>query len=71
MKSGWLRVVFFFSSCSGRTWEPTNSGIGTRVGPSGDAIPVFCLSVDPHDNNILWIGTQNVRGFLASDLERG
>ncbi len=56
----------FTSSDGGRTWAPTNSGIGTRAGPSGDAVPVFCLSIDPHDNDILWIGTQNVRGIFKS-----
>jgi photosystem II stability/assembly factor-like uncharacterized protein len=56
----------FTSDDGGRTWEPTNSGISTRAGPSGDAIPVFCLSIDPHDNDILWIGTQNVRGIFKS-----
>ena len=35
----------FTSRDGGKTWEPTNSGIGTRAGPSGDAIPVFCLSI--------------------------
>ena len=40
------------SSDGGRTWNPTNTGIGIRTGPSGDAIPVFCLSIDPHDNDI-------------------
>jgi len=56
----------FRSNDGGQSWEPINSGIGTRAGPSGDAIPVFCLSIDPHDNDILWIGTQNVRGIFKS-----
>jgi photosystem II stability/assembly factor-like uncharacterized protein len=56
----------FTSRDGGKTWEPTNFGIGTRAGPSGDAIPVFCLSIDPHDNDTIWIGTQNVRGIFKS-----
>jgi photosystem II stability/assembly factor-like uncharacterized protein len=56
-----------FKSCDGgQNWAPINSGIVTRSGPSGDAIPVFCLTIDPHDHDILWIGTQNVRGIFKS-----
>ena len=32
----------------GRTWRPSNNGIITRAGDSGDAVPVFCLTIDPH-----------------------
>ena len=56
----------FKSIDAGRSWKPINYGIATRAGPSGNAIPVFCLSIDPHDNDILWIGTQNVRGIFKS-----
>jgi photosystem II stability/assembly factor-like uncharacterized protein len=56
----------FISSNGGQTWYPSNEGITTRTGESGDAIPVFCLTIDPHDNDVIWIGTQNVRGIFKS-----
>ena len=56
----------FVSTDSGKTWQPSNEGITTRTGGSGDAIPVFCLTIDPHDHDIIWIGTQNVRGIYKS-----
>ncbi|UCC97959.1 MAG: hypothetical protein JSW66_19190 [Phycisphaerales bacterium] len=56
----------FISDDSGRSWYPSNQGISTRTGESGDAIPVFSLTIDPHDNDLIWIGTQNVRGIFKS-----
>jgi photosystem II stability/assembly factor-like uncharacterized protein len=56
----------FISNDAGKTWHPSNEGITTRTGGSGDAIPVFCLTIDPHDHDIIWIGTQNVRGIFKS-----
>jgi photosystem II stability/assembly factor-like uncharacterized protein len=56
----------FISTNGGETWHPSNEGITTRTGESGDAIPVFCLTIDPHDHDTIWIGTQNVRGIFKS-----
>jgi photosystem II stability/assembly factor-like uncharacterized protein len=56
----------FMSTDGGQTWFPSNEGITTRTGESGDAIPVFCLTIDPHDYDTIWIGTQNVRGIFKS-----
>ncbi len=56
----------FVSPNAGQTWYPCSKGITTRAGESGDAIPVFCLTIDPHDNDTIWIGTQNVRGIFKS-----
>lgn len=56
----------FISTNGGQTWRPSNQGINTRTGESGDAIPVFCLTIDPHDHDTIWIGTQNVRGIFKS-----
>jgi photosystem II stability/assembly factor-like uncharacterized protein len=56
----------FISTNGGQTWHPSNQGINTRTGESGDAIPVFCLTIDPHDHDTIWIGTQNVRGIFKS-----
>ncbi|NIT78764.1 MAG: hypothetical protein GWO44_18205, partial [Thermoplasmata archaeon] len=54
------------STDGGQTWFPSNEGITTRAGESGDAIPVFCLTIDPHNYDIIWVGTQNVRGIFKS-----
>jgi uncharacterized protein (TIGR03437 family) len=50
----------------GNTWSETNTGITARAGLSGDAIPVFCLTIDPHNPNIVWAGTQGTRGIFKS-----
>src|SRR6266850_1624630 len=49
------------STDGGQTWQASNTGIDTRVGPSQDAIPVFCLTIDPHNPNVIWAGTQGIR----------
>ena len=54
------------STDGGRTWFASNEGITTRTGPSGDAIPVFCLTIDPHNPDVIWVGTQNSRGIFKS-----
>jgi photosystem II stability/assembly factor-like uncharacterized protein len=56
----------FRSDDGAETWHPVNEGITTRAGPSGDAIPIFSLTIDPHDPDIVWAGTQNVRGIFKS-----
>ncbi|GAB4407292.1 MAG: hypothetical protein Kow00106_00090 [Anaerolineae bacterium] len=56
----------FRSTDGGKTWQPANNGIMTRVGESGDAIPIFCLTIAPHNYNTLWTGTQNTRGIYKS-----
>ncbi|HET7010613.1 MAG TPA: hypothetical protein VFI11_07550 [Anaerolineales bacterium] len=50
----------------GQSWTPSNTGIVTRVGESGDAIPVFSLTIDPNDPDIIWVGTQFQRGIFRS-----
>ncbi len=57
----------FMSTDAGASWFPANDGITTRTGPSGDAIPVFCTTIDPSDPDIVWAGTQNVRGIFRSE----
>jgi photosystem II stability/assembly factor-like uncharacterized protein len=56
----------FKSVDGGQTWHPANTGITTRTGESGDAIPIFCLTIDPHDYDTIWAGTQNTRGIYKS-----
>ena len=59
------------SSDGGQTWSPANEGITVRTGDSGDAIPVFCLTIDPHDPDVIWAGTQFQRGiFKTTDAGR-
>jgi photosystem II stability/assembly factor-like uncharacterized protein len=57
----------FMSTNGGYTWFPVNDGITTRTGPTGDAIPVFCVTIDPGNPDIVWAGTQNVRGIFRSE----
>ncbi len=54
------------SSDGGLTWNASNDGITTRTGPSGDAIPVFSLTIDPQNPDVIWVGTQNKRGIFRS-----
>jgi len=42
---------------AGQNWTPTNSGITTKGGTSGDAINIFSLTIDPNNSDILWAGT--------------
>src|SRR3972149_278995 len=50
----------------GRTWTPSNEGIDGRAGLSSDAIPVFSLTIDPNNYDILWVGLQGQRGIYRS-----
>src|SRR5712692_2466034 len=54
------------STDGGQTWQASNTGIDARVGPSLDAIPVFSLTMDPQNSNIVWVGTQGARGLFKS-----
>jgi photosystem II stability/assembly factor-like uncharacterized protein len=51
----------------GLNWRNMNEGITARAGQSGDAIPVFCATFDPNNNDIIWVGTQNTRGVYRSE----
>jgi photosystem II stability/assembly factor-like uncharacterized protein len=50
----------------GQTWFPINEGIDARAGSSGDAIPTFCLTIDPNNYDIIWTGTLEFRGVYRS-----
>ena len=52
---------------TGATWVQRNVSITTRTGPSKDEIPIFSLTVDPSNPDILWAGTQNHKGIYRSD----
>lgn len=56
----------FASTDGGASWLPSNTGITARAGGTGDAIPIFCLTIDPTHPNIVWVGTQNTRGIFKS-----
>lgn len=50
----------------GRTWTAKNKGIGVRAGSSGDGVPIFSLTIDPNNPDIVWAGTQSQRGVYKS-----
>ncbi len=50
----------------GVNWFASNTGIDSRTGSSGDAIPVFSLTVDPNNPNIVWAGLKDVNGIYKS-----
>ena len=54
------------STDGGKNWKPSNEGIVSRAGVSGDAIPIFCLTIDPNAPDTVWAGTQNMRGIYKS-----
>lgn len=56
----------FKSTDGGATWFQSNTGITTRAGGAGDAIPVFSLTIDPNDPDTVWIGTQYSSGVYRS-----
>jgi photosystem II stability/assembly factor-like uncharacterized protein len=56
----------FKSTDGGQTWFPSNNGITARSGTSFDAIPIFCLTIDPVHPDTIWVGTQNIRGIYKS-----
>ncbi|MCK4825755.1 hypothetical protein KA005_58950, partial [bacterium] len=50
----------------GNTWVQRNKGITCRTGPSEDGIPIFCLTIDPNNPDIVWAGTASMRGIYKS-----
>lgn len=56
----------FRSQDGGKTWQAANNGITTRIGETGELIPVFCLTIDPHNPEIIWAGTHLQTGVFKS-----
>ena len=56
----------FMSLNGGEDWFPSNSGINIHDGSTGDAIPVFSVTIDPSQPDIVWLGTQNKLGIYKS-----
>ncbi|MFC1475223.1 FlgD immunoglobulin-like domain containing protein [Candidatus Zixiibacteriota bacterium] len=54
------------SSDGGKSWKQKNTGITTIAGDSNDGIPIFSLTIDPGEPNIVWAGTQFSRGIYKS-----
>lgn len=54
------------SQDGGETWFASNRGITGRFGASGDAVPVFTLTVDPNLANIVWAGLKDDKGLYKS-----
>jgi photosystem II stability/assembly factor-like uncharacterized protein len=59
---------FFLSHDRGLTWEPSNEGINRLEGTT--IVPVFSATVDPHNPNIIWIGTQ-FSGHICKSTDGG
>jgi photosystem II stability/assembly factor-like uncharacterized protein len=47
----------------GLTWNESNTGIDVRA---GDGYPIFSLTIDPHNNDVMWAGTQSRMGIFKS-----
>jgi len=56
----------FISEDGGNLWYPSNQGITDRIGFSQNAIPVFCLTIDPNNPDIIWVGTEFQGGLFKS-----
>ncbi|HYE84384.1 MAG TPA: family 16 glycoside hydrolase [Clostridia bacterium] len=54
------------STNGGKTWSASNQGIIARGGSSEDTIPIFCVTIDPNNPDIIWSGTQTMRGIYKS-----
>jgi photosystem II stability/assembly factor-like uncharacterized protein len=58
------------STDDGLTWHPSNHGIPGQNGPTGDWKPIFSLTVDPHNPDIIWVGT-DVTGHIYKSIDAG
>jgi photosystem II stability/assembly factor-like uncharacterized protein len=45
------------SETGGQHWTLKNEGISVRSGPTGDAVNIFSLTIDPNNPEIIWAGT--------------
>ncbi|MGB6838080.1 MAG: family 16 glycoside hydrolase, partial [Dehalococcoidia bacterium] len=59
---------FFFSHDRGLTWEPSNEGIASLEGTT--IVPIFSTTVDPHNPDVIWIGTQ-FSGHIYKSTDSG
>jgi len=54
------------STNGGVTWYPNNSGIATVFGSTGQSTPIFCLTIDINNPDIVWCGTFQQTGIYRS-----
>jgi len=59
------------SNDGGNNWFATNRGIIGRAGSSGDAVPVFSLTVDPNNYNNVWAGLKDAKGAYKTTTAGG
>lgn len=57
----------FKSTDGGKSWFSVNQGIEAKPGLG---IPAFCATIDPHDPNVVWVGTQ-LTGHLYRSPDGG
>ncbi len=50
----------------GKTWIQRNQGIRGDVSDISGGAPIFSLTIDPSNPNIVWAGTQNFKGVFRS-----
>jgi photosystem II stability/assembly factor-like uncharacterized protein len=50
----------------GKTWYQKNEGIPKDPNRYGNGAPIFSLTIDPSNPNIIWSGTQNQKGIYKS-----
>lgn len=58
------------SNDDGLTWHPSNEGIPAQTGQTNDGRPVFSLTVDPHNPQIVWAGTDKT-GYIYKSTDGG
>ncbi|MBU0504758.1 hypothetical protein KJ708_02100, partial [bacterium] len=51
-----------YSTDGGETWTRANQGINIKTGPTEDSVPIFSLTIDPNDPDIIWAGTDAGEG---------
>jgi photosystem II stability/assembly factor-like uncharacterized protein len=58
------------STNNGYTWQPSNTGVPAQLGPTGDWRPIFSLTVDPLNPQIIWAGT-DITGHIYKSTDGG
>ena len=61
------RAGLFKSVDGGLTWQDTLGNL--EIGPDAVA-PIFCATIDPHNYDVIWIGTQ-ITGHLYRSADSG
>ena len=54
------------STDGGQTWKQSNKGIDIRAHAQINGAPIFSLTIDPNNPDIIWAGTQNFKGIFQS-----